>query len=151
MKKLLFLVALSLVFSLVLPVAAKNTAPIPPILDISPPGSDVPASLVAFSGTWEGKWSGSPSLDHVLIVEKMTATSAEVVYSIGAIGSSSPRFWRSNATLSEKNRLLKMVWPQGLGKPPITVMYQLKSENEMAGTWDNGQGASSVATMKKVQ
>jgi len=151
MKKLLFLFVLLAVFSLALPASAKNTAPIPPILDIRSPGSDVPTSLVAFSGTWEGKWSGSPSLDHVLIVEKMTANAAEVVYSIGALDSSPPRFWRSNATLSEKNRLLKMVWPQGIGKSPITVMYQLKSDNEMAGTWDNGQGASSVATMKKVQ
>ena len=130
---------------------AKSTAPLPPILDITKPGAEVSANLQPFSGVWEGSWSGDSKLDHILVVEKMTATSAEVIYSIGALASTPPTYWRSKATLNDSNRLLKLVWPQGLGKPPITVMYQLKSDTELFASWDNGLGSASTAKMKKVQ
>jgi hypothetical protein len=150
-KKKFVILALLLAMSLTVTTYAKSTAPLPPILDIEKPSAEVSANLQPFSGMWEGSWSGASKLDHILVVEKMTATTAEVIYSIGALESSPPRYLRSKATLNDSKRLLKMEWPQGLGKPPITVMYQLKSDTELVASWDNGQGAASTAAMKKVQ
>jgi len=52
--------------------------PSPTNVVIIPPASDLAPSLAAFSGIWEGVWDGQ--LSSRLIVERIDATSAQVVY-----------------------------------------------------------------------
>src|SRR5947209_66497 len=62
--------------------------PSPSAVQITRPASSLPPQLAAFSGTWEGRWVGaggasSGTLPSRLVVEKINAKSAQVVYIYG--------------------------------------------------------------------
>ena len=52
--------------------------PRPPEVNLTPPATDLPPEIAAFSGTWEGLWNGV--LPSRLVVESIDAESARVVY-----------------------------------------------------------------------
>ena len=55
--------------------------PLPEDLEITPPGSDLPPGLAAFSGRWAGSWDGV--LNAVFAVERLTPSLADVIYAHG--------------------------------------------------------------------
>lgn len=55
--------------------------PLPVDISITAPTPEVRKELVAFSGKWEGNWSGN--LDAVLIVEKIDNEKADLIYAWG--------------------------------------------------------------------
>jgi hypothetical protein len=58
-----------------------NAVPTPPLVEIVPPASSLPARVAAFSGAWAGVWSDG--IESRLIVESIDANSASVVYAWG--------------------------------------------------------------------
>jgi len=62
---------------------------LPPNVHIVIPGPAVPRELAAFSGKWTGTWVGrlqerQRSRDHVLIVEEIRGTTANVIFAMGS-------------------------------------------------------------------
>jgi hypothetical protein len=55
-----------------------SSLPVPGDVHITPPARGLARELAAFSGTWQGNWDGG--LPSRLIVERITSTSAQVVY-----------------------------------------------------------------------
>lgn len=54
---------------------------LPTDVTITPPSPDLKPEIAAFSGRWMGVWAGT--LDAALVVEKIDARSARVVYAWG--------------------------------------------------------------------
>lgn len=82
------------------PESASSPFRMPSDVEIVPPARGVPAAAAAFSGTWEGKWDGS--YRGRLVVERVTATSARVVYvwGPGPDGTLAPGWRRFTAGVS---------------------------------------------------
>ena len=63
---------------------AHEVVPLPSDATVTPPTSDVPAGIAAFSGTWSGHWNGS-ELPHVLVVQRIEPSgAARIVYAYSA-------------------------------------------------------------------
>jgi len=64
-----------------LPATPAGTVPLPPDIKIAAPDPDVPPQRAAYLGKWTGTWDGI--LPTVLVVERVTAGSAETIYAWG--------------------------------------------------------------------
>ena len=119
--------------------------PTPTDVAIIPPGSDLAPELAAFSGTWEGVWDGV--LPSRLIVERIDATSARVVYMWGAApdGSFQAGWGRYNARVLPGGKI------EGFGGAgdPHFVFTMSKDRTTIAGEREN-QARINTTTMKKV-
>jgi hypothetical protein len=60
---------------------ARAEVPLPVDISISAPTPEIRKELAAFSGKWEGNWSGN--LDAVLIIEKIDNEKADLIYAWG--------------------------------------------------------------------
>src|SRR2546426_11522493 len=82
-----------------------ESLPSPSAVQITPPGRNLVPQIAAFSGVWQGRWigPGGPTygtLPARLIVEKISAKSAQVVYIYGAQPGRFQAGWRrSQATV----------------------------------------------------
>lgn len=70
--------------------ASANEIPLPDNITIVPPAADLPKTIAAFSGRWEGSWELTP--DFKLIVSNINESKAEIIYAFNA----APR-WRLEA------------------------------------------------------
>lgn len=117
----------------------STALPTPTNVAITPPPSDLAPELAAFSGTWEGVWDsgGVPSR---LIVERIDATSARVVYIwVAAPDGSFQAGWeRYNARLTGG----KIQWSR-------FVFTMSKDRKSISGDSER-QGRIFTITMKKV-
>ncbi len=116
--------------------------PAPTNVAITPPSSDLAPELAAFSGTWEGVWDGV--LPSRLIVERIDATSARVVYIWGADpnGYFQAGWGRYNASALPDG---KIQW----GRDIRFVFTISKDRTSIAGERER-QGRINTTTMKKV-
>lgn len=62
---------------------AITSPPLPETLQVVPPSPDVPSEIAAFSGIWEGTWSGMKDAPTTIVVEKIDKRQAEVLMSFG--------------------------------------------------------------------
>lgn len=118
--------------------------PTPTNVAVIPPASDLAPELAAFSGTWEGVWDGL--LPSQLIVERIDATSARVVYIWGADPNSSFKAgWRRfNASVLPSGKIEF----GGSGRPHF-VFTMSKDRTSITGEREN-RGHINTTTMKKV-
>lgn len=116
--------------------------PAPSNVAITAPASDLAPELAAFSGTWEGIWDGA--LPSRLIVERIDATSARVVYIWGADpnGYFQAGWGRYNASVVPGG---KIQW----GRVNRFVFTMSKGRTSIAGERES-QDRISTVTMKKV-
>ena len=84
---------------------AQYGVPIPKVLRITPPESNVPADRQPYLGKWFGKWNGKWNSDdpHVLVVEeiKFNPSSAVAVYAWSVRGGSVVGWRRLGGAFSE--------------------------------------------------
>lgn len=118
--------------------------PLPEVIEIVAPSSDIPKEIAAFSGRWEGNWEGE--LDAVLIVEEIDSEKAKVIYAWG----DSPR-WRIDKDYSRiaakviSGPPAKIEW--GGGERPKFIFEMRKDLKTIKGTREF-RGRYSVVTMK---
>ena len=75
--------------------AGHDVVTLPNDIRISHPSSDLPPSLAALSGRWDGRWDGTSIL--VLIVERIDRYSASVIYAYGGSSTYPPVTTRARA------------------------------------------------------
>jgi hypothetical protein len=117
--------------------------PTPGNVTVTSPASDLAPELAAFSGTWEGAWNGN--LPSRLIVERIDATSARVVYIWGAgEGGAFPAGWyRFKASVFPGGKI-QFQWGT------IRFFFTMsKDQTSIAGIRESPGGIDSVS-MKKV-
>lgn len=84
--------------------------PLPSDLKIVPPDPSVPPELAKFSGKWgdgNDKWDGQ--LAHILVVEKVDAKGAQVIYAYGTASQwwiTAPGWERMRGKFNEKGELV---------------------------------------------
>jgi hypothetical protein len=88
MKRLAILVAVFLGMGII--TAHSAEPPLPADLSIVPPDSSLPQQLKALSGKWGGtkRFSGGrrqPTMDEIIVFEKITAEEAQLVYAHGGM------------------------------------------------------------------
>ncbi|MDM0073415.1 hypothetical protein QTH90_03425 [Variovorax sp. J2P1-59] len=113
--------------------APPSKAPLPPDVKVEAPGDALPPNVKGFSGKWVGKWiNGSTQLDHILIVERIDASGATMVYSTGEPSNTyvniAPQWRRINAKVGPGT--LDYQFPNG-----ATVNYKLQPDGTLAGTY----------------
>lgn len=123
--------------------ACATALPVPTDVAIIPPGSDLAPELAAFSGTWEGVWDGV--LPSRLIVERIDATSARVVYIWGADpGYFQAGYSRHNAKVLSGGKIEF----GGSGRPYF--VFTMSKDRTSIGGERESQGRINTTTMKKV-
>ena len=118
--------------------------PKPVGITIIQPGPDLSPKLAAFSGIWEGKWDGV--LPTRLIVERINATSAQVVYIWGA--DRQGRFkegWHRNIAKVVPGRKIEF----GGAGAPLFIFTISKSGESISGE-RRYHGHINIVTMKKI-
>lgn len=108
---------------------------------ITPPPAGLAPELAAFSGTWEGMWGGT--LPSRLIVEKINAKSAQVVYLYGD--------HPNGAFKAGWNRLQAKVLPGGKLHWGGFTFEMGKDRMSIDGELIDKAGNISEVTMKKVR
>ncbi|RJQ44668.1 MAG: hypothetical protein C4538_09855 [Nitrospiraceae bacterium] len=93
-RRIILSLSFPLVFALLV-LGCASTAPLPPTLNIVPPGPDVPPEIAAFTGVWVGMWNSA--LDTILVVEKINAEQAEIIISFGTGQGFEARFFYATA------------------------------------------------------
>lgn len=79
---------------------------LPPDIRIARPTSDLPSSLAALSGRWDGRWGGTSVL--VLIVERVDRQSADIIYAYGGSAEFPPWTGRTTAqVIGERNFVIR--------------------------------------------
>ena len=135
--------ALSTLFGCAGPVDVSDVG-LPPDTKIVAPGPDVPKDVAFYSGKWVGSWDGR--LPTILVVERLTPTSATVVYAWGNSPASGikPGWSRGEATVS--SGVLVFSAPTGF----MVARYTPKSDGTMTATYSNkNSSGTSVAVMSK--
>ena len=124
--------------------ACATALPVPTDVAIIPPGSDLAPELAAFSGTWEGVWDGV--LPSRLIIERIDATSARVVYIWGADpnGRFEAGYSRQNAKVLPGGKIEF----GGSGRPYF--VFTMSKDRSSIGGERESQGQINTTTMKKV-
>jgi hypothetical protein len=72
--------------------AFSQQVPLPEDIEITPPSSDLPKEIAAFSGKWDGVWDGTKG-ESILIVEEIDSKEAGIIYAWGE-GLGGPPGWR---------------------------------------------------------
>ncbi len=118
--------------------------PKPPDVAVTPPAPDLVPELAAFSGSWEGIWDGV--LPSRLIVERIDAASARVVYIWGADpnGYFKAGYSRHNAKVLPGGKI-----EFGGSGRPYFVFTMSKDRTSISGERES-QGRINTTTMKKV-
>ena len=120
--------------------------PIPADVNVVTPDAALPAPLAGYAGRWSGMWIGAGDrLPHILIVEKISPESFSAVYawgdSQGEYGSLKAGSRRITGTVADGKLSAKL--------GPASVVYILKDDGTIAGTFTNARGFESKATLKK--
>jgi hypothetical protein len=116
--------------------------PTPTDIAVIPPASDLAPEIAAFSGTWEGVWDGV--LPSRLIVERIDATSARVVYVWGTLpGVVEPGWGRFRARVLPGG---KIHW----GSSVRFTFSMSKDRTSIAGEREAQDQTINTVTMKKV-
>ncbi len=108
--------------------------------------------LAAFSGTWEGRWIGpggaaAGALPSRLIVEKITAKSAQVVYLYGTQpGYFSAGWFRAHASVLPFGQI-----QFGGGGRALLTFTMSQDQKSVAGTFQARGGSTSTITMTRVR
>ena len=129
--KIGFLIVL-LAFAVTACATGSANVPLPQIINIIPPGSDVPPELAAFSGKWEGWWQRG--VNAVLIVKYIDSKRAEIIYALGENDYTQKGYIFCTATiLREGNVRLKFYGKSGqeftvtiINPKKIEVTYSFK-------------------------
>jgi hypothetical protein len=116
------------------------TTPLPKNAAVLTPFANVPANLAAFSGRWAVMWS--EGFDGGLVVELVTPTYAEVIYSWGRIGGFRPGWTRVRGEFVDGALRLKL-------RRPATVTYRMRPDGKLDATYE-WSGGTSTATLTKV-
>lgn len=127
--------------------SGPSSAPLPPDVNVVAPDAALAPGLKGLAGKWSGKWKGRyGQLDHILIVERIDAGKASVVYATGTLvstqgGGPSPGWFRLNGSVEPG--LLKLSLRNG-----AQVTYRLQADGTLSGTYDR-QGDVSSATLTR--
>lgn len=120
--------------------------PAPTDVTITPPASDLASELAAFSGIWKGIWMSTSGqglgLQSQLIVEKINATSARVVYIWGDHSYFKAGWNRQNASVLPGGEIQ---W----GRDPHVVFKMSEDRKSITGKWES-KGIVSTITMRKI-
>lgn len=140
----LLVLALATVLSSPCVGGAGAALPTSPDIAITPPAPDLALELAAFSGIREGVWDGV--LPSRLIVERIDATSARVVYIWGAHpdGNFQAGYSRRNAKVLPGGKIEF----GGAGRPYF-VFTMSRDRTSIAGARES-QGQVATTTMKRV-
>lgn len=126
--------------------ATTSTVPVPANAAIETPDSALPANVKGFSGKWTGTWIHSQTrMDHVLIVQSVTASSAKVIYAWGEPSNNYINIQPGSRTMNGtiKDGVLSLTHPSG-----ATAKYTLKADGTLDGVYTS-QGFNSTATLKR--
>ena len=112
---------------------------LPPNIHIVAPGPGVPKELAAFSGKWTGAWvarsqSRQRSRDHVLIVEEIRGTTANVVMAWGAGFQIEDTVNRMPAWLRVTGRFVDGVLRINFPALGVIVTYRMVSNDTIDGS-----------------
>lgn len=126
--------------------APPSKAPLPPDVRVEAPSDSLAPDVKAFSGKWTGRWINSlAQLDHTLVVEKIDATKATLIYSVGEPTTSNvnitPQWRRVTATVSPGK--MEFTFPNG-----AAVVYKLQANGTLAGTYTS-KGFNTTATLTR--
>jgi hypothetical protein len=126
-----------------LPATPAGTVPLPPDIKIAAPDPDVPPQRAAYLGKWTGTWDGI--LPTVLVVERVTAGSAETIYAWGVAPRwkiSSPGWVRTTGQFANGVLRLSLRLPTTVA----TVTYRMLPDGTLDATY-LWQGYKSHAKM----
>lgn len=146
MGKVRFLAATllgALVALAALPATPEATVPLPPDIKIVAPDPGVPPQRAAYLGKWTGTWDGI--LPTVLVVERVTASSAETIYAWGVAPQwkiSSPGWVRAVGQFTGGALRLSL----RLRTTVATVTYRMRPDGTLDATY-LWQGYTSRARM----
>ena len=119
--------------------SAGEKITLPPSIHIVAPGPSVPRELAAFSGKWTGAWvarvpNRQQNRDHVLIVEEIRGTTANVIVAWGSgshiEGTQRPMPAWLRVTGRFVDGVLRIDFP-ALG---VTATYKMASNDAIDGT-----------------
>ena len=119
--------------------SAGTTITLPPNIQIVAPGPGVPKELAAFSGKWTGAWVArlqdrQRSREHVLIVEEIRGTTANVIVAWGTgfhiEGPLNPMPAWQRVTGRFVDNVLRINFP-ALG---VTITYKMAANDTIDGT-----------------
>lgn len=124
----------------------SETPPLPPTINIVPPGANVPADLAKLSGKWVGtltvqgrNYAGTAQ--HVIIVEKIDDVGViTVIYARGdmnGVRTYPPGFWaRYKATWGADSKELLISYP--FDNKQVNVAYKLSADGKLTASGDVG-------------
>jgi len=131
------------------PSSSRAAFPSPSAVRITPPAPGLAPQLAAFSGTWQGGWTGPyGTLPARLIVERIDAKTADVVYVYAALPKRSPAGWfRAHASVLPFGQI-RFAGPVRRASFTFTMRDDDKT---VAGTYQLGTYPPSTITMTKVR
>jgi hypothetical protein len=133
----------------------REWTPLPGEVNIITPGPDVPSKLAKLSGIWQGNWTdmgqwgdprfaGTVGRAVTIVVEQITASQANMIYSWGSWRNDTPGWFRADATVKEDK--IVMVSPRG-----ATTTLTTSDGKTAYAEWDSPGFGGFRANLKKVQ
>lgn len=127
------------------PDRAENCSNPLPDYTVSEPDADVPDHLASYSGVWVGRWDGK--LCHTLVVENVTAETADVIYSYGVSVEWNIRRgnYRRHKAEFDGGELVLLPFRSG-----AVASYRLV-DGQLKGEYVNSQGDVTPVTLRRAE
>jgi len=114
-----------------LSIAINSTSftPLPVVLKIIPPASDIPEEIAGFSGIWHGFWDNGRKT--TLVVEKIELSTAIAIYSWGELKGDEGGWLRWEWTVEPGKLEIK-------NTEGVKIVYLLLPDGQLDGMWKKG-------------